>query len=208
MHLISQLTDKETKQIEKIIAQISAKYSSSLEYDECKQEGYLLLLQLLNNGTYDKEKSKFHTYFANCFRNRLWQLSYNNTSLFTIQPHTIKLWLKISYLLSKGYSEDDIVEDLGISYSLLQNINRLNSLETLNEDIVQNQEIVNISEEIDYIYSLLKDEQQREMFRLCLEGLSLKEIAKIYNKSNEWARLKIKDLYFEIRRLYESRTID
>lgn len=89
MSSILELSKEELEKIDKTIKQIASKYANVIEYDDSYQEGYLLLLEILNKKLYDKEKSQIHTYLATSLRNRLFFLSKNkNNFLDTISNFT------------------------------------------------------------------------------------------------------------------------
>ena len=167
--------------------------------DDYYQEGCITLINIIKDKSYDPSKSEFSTFLSTVMRRKLAKIANVNNSILTARPGAIKLCTEIYALSRNGMSSEDIENKLGITHSrYLQVLNLLNR--ESHEGCINNDNS-DIKETIEHLKFYLNKEES-EIFDLCLREKSIEYIGDNFNRSREWARIKILNLLEKLKRIY------
>lgn len=197
-----------SSELEKDLKKLKIKYAKRfsrksinniLDYNDFLQEAEVAVLQAEKN--FDPEKGSFLAYVDRTIHNELLKKALQCNSILSVKQNAVLLAIEIYHLENEGIGYLDILEKLNITAKRYQEVKNLLYREAFfGECIVypEPEQIIHMSE----LFNLLKEKDQ-EILKMYLDEHNLVYIGRTYNRSKEWARLKIKKILNEIRIKYD-----
>jgi RNA polymerase sigma factor (sigma-70 family) len=182
--------------LKKIARHFTGKNASSiLDENDYYQQACLGLILSYND--YDKNRGDFSTFLLKVIPRYLSKYAALNSSNLKVNHKIIRLSIKIHKLENEGYSVDDILNKLRISYKKYILIKPLLSKSSLKNTLFYKDTDMNIYDDMKSV--LTEDEYNLLLLSI---NLDIKEISQQLGYSYEWTRLKINRLFAKIKEDY------